>query len=49
MFTMFWQQASKIAAKQTESADEMQQQASKLGSQIAKALSSISTGLAAAV
>lgn len=49
MFTLFWQQASKIAAKQTESADEMQQQASKLGSQIAKALSSISTGLAAAV
>lgn len=49
MFTMFWQQASKIAAKQTGSADEMQQQASKLGAQIAKALSSISTGLAAAV
>lgn len=49
MFTMFWQQASKIAAKQTGSADEMQQQASKLGAQIAKALASISSGLAAAV
>lgn len=49
MFTMFWQQASKIAAKQTDSANEMQQQATKLGAQIAKAFQSISSGLAAAV
>ncbi|WP_250251909.1 secretion system protein [Chlamydia psittaci] len=49
MFTMFWQQASKIAAKQTDSANEMQQQATKLGAQIAKAFQAISSGLAAAV
>ncbi|WP_375793822.1 secretion system protein [Chlamydia sp. 12-01] len=49
MFTMFWQQASKIAAKQTDSANEMQQQATKLGAQIAKAFQAISSGLASAV
>ncbi|BAE80832.1 wall surface anchor family protein [Chlamydia felis Fe/C-56] len=49
MFTLFWQQASKIAAKQTDSASEMQQQATKLGAQIAKAFQAISSGLASAV
>ncbi|WP_348663364.1 secretion system protein [Chlamydia vaughanii] len=49
MFTQFWQQASKIAAKQTDSASEMQQQASKLGAQISKAFTAISAGLASAV
>lgn len=47
-FTLFWQQASKIAAKQTESPSETQQQAAKTGAQIAKALSAISGALAAA-
>ena len=49
MFTQFWQQASKIASKQVDSASEMQQQATKLGAQIAKAFSAISSGLASAV
>lgn len=47
-FTLFWQQASKIAAKQTESPSETQQQAAKTGAQVAKALSAISGALAAA-
>ncbi|EPP34736.1 secretion system effector C (SseC) like family protein [Chlamydia ibidis] len=49
MFTLFWQQASKIAAKQTDGASEMQQQATKLGAQISKAFTAISAGLASAV
>lgn len=49
MFTQFWQQASKIAAKQTDGANEMQEQATKLGAQIAKAFTAISAGLASAV
>ncbi|AHK63588.1 type III secretion system membrane protein [Chlamydia avium] len=48
MFTQFWQQASKIAAKQVDSASEMQQQATKLGAQIAKAFTAISSSLASA-
>ena len=49
MFTQFWMQASKIAAKQTSQSEEMTQQATKLGAQIGKAFAAISAGLASAV
>ncbi|WP_201456431.1 secretion system protein [Chlamydia sp. 17-3921] len=49
MFTQFWMQASKIAAKQTGQSEEMSQQATKLGAQIGKAFATISAGLASAV
>ncbi|ANH78609.1 secretion system protein [Candidatus Chlamydia sanziniae] len=49
MFTQFWVQASRIAAKQTGQSDEMSQQAVKLAGQITKAFTAISAGLASAV
>lgn len=49
LFTQFWQEASKIASKQTTSSEEMSQKATKLGAQIGKAYTAISAGLAAAV
>ncbi|SPN73921.1 Secretion system effector C (SseC) like family [Chlamydia serpentis] len=48
MFTQFWQQASKIAAKQTGETDDMTEKASKLGGQILKAYAAISGALASA-
>ncbi|MEG0036819.1 MAG: secretion system protein [Victivallaceae bacterium] len=49
MFTMFWQQASKIASKQTGDTSQMQDQIVKTFGQMNKAYRSIGQGLAAAV
>lgn len=49
MFTMFWQQASKIAAKQTGETSEMQDQIVKTFGKMNKAYQSVSQGLASAV
>ncbi|WP_100934311.1 secretion system protein [Candidatus Chlamydia corallus] len=48
MFTQFWQQASKIASKQTGETNEMTQKATKLGAQILKAYAAISGAIASA-
>ncbi|AAD18947.1 CT578 hypothetical protein [Chlamydia pneumoniae CWL029] len=48
MFTQFWQQASKIASKQTGESNEMTQKATKLGAQILKAYAAISGAIAGA-